>query len=204
VARGPLTDELRVRRNEAMALELESVALRLFQEHGFGGVTVDMIAKEAGVSARTFYRTFPAKEDVFQLWIDARSTALHEEFAARPADETVFLAVRRGIEAQVAAEDVERLALWIDVVTQNPEVMASVLGGIQLKNEGTIAAFIAERIRAAPDDLVPLLLAGAFGRALLDAHARWYASGGDLEALVAESLDVLQRAVGDANLTRSP
>lgn len=183
-----------------MAQTLEAAALRLFDEHGFAAVTVDMIAKDVGVSSRTFYRVFPTKEDVFQLWIDRRSATLRQALAARPLDEPAFLAVRRGIEAQVATEDLDHLMRWISVVAQNPDVMASVLGGIQIKNEGVIAEFIASRIGAAPDDLVPMLMAGAFGRGLLDANARWYASGGDLRACVSTSLDVLQKGVGDLTL----
>jgi len=43
--------------------KLESIALELFAEQGFKGVTVDDIAVVAGSSARTLFRYFPGKED---------------------------------------------------------------------------------------------------------------------------------------------
>ena len=54
-----------------MLAEVEIVALRLFEQHGFGEVTVDDIAPGSSDS-RTFYRYFPSKEDVLQPQIDRR------------------------------------------------------------------------------------------------------------------------------------
>lgn len=39
-------------------------SLALFAEHGYAAVTVDDIAERSGVSARTFFRHFPDKEEV--------------------------------------------------------------------------------------------------------------------------------------------
>ncbi len=58
-----LARQLRVKRSEMMVSELEAVALRLFEQRGFD-ITVEGIASEAQISVRTFYRYFPAKDDV--------------------------------------------------------------------------------------------------------------------------------------------
>ena len=62
IARGerPMID-IRQRRREFTADEIERVAIELFAVRGFDTVTVDEIAEAAGISARTFFRYFPTK-----------------------------------------------------------------------------------------------------------------------------------------------
>jgi len=56
-----------------------SVPTRLFIEHGFDQTTVADVAAAAGVSVKTVFNYFPAKEDLFfdrakeleQIWLDA-------------------------------------------------------------------------------------------------------------------------------------
>lgn len=44
---------------------LRGKAEELFWKYGFNGVSVDQIAKEAGISKMTIYKHFPSKEDLF-------------------------------------------------------------------------------------------------------------------------------------------
>lgn len=50
-------------RGAATAARVENAALDLALEHGYDGVTVDMICQAAGVSQSTFFKYFPTKED---------------------------------------------------------------------------------------------------------------------------------------------
>ncbi len=46
------------------------IALRLFLQHGFNGVSMDQLVAEAGGSKATLYRYFPSKEALFEAIID--------------------------------------------------------------------------------------------------------------------------------------
>ena len=54
----------RQRKKNATRDRLRASALRLFREQGYDATTVEQIAAAAGVSHMTFFRYFPAKEDV--------------------------------------------------------------------------------------------------------------------------------------------
>jgi len=54
----------RQRKKTATRDRIRASALRLFREQGYDATTVEQIATAAGVSHMTFFRYFPAKEDV--------------------------------------------------------------------------------------------------------------------------------------------
>lgn len=193
---GSLAVELRARRSEMLVAELERVALDLFEERGFDAVTVEEIASQARISARTFYRYFPAKEDVLQVHIDRRSGALRQALAARPADEPLLHALRRALEEVVSAEDPERVRRWTTVVQATPSVLRSVVGGIQLKSRRVMAEFFGSRLGQPSHALVPITLAAAAGGVIQAAQTRWFLEGGDLATAISESFAVLERHLG--------
>src|SRR4051812_32455957 len=96
-----LATRLRTKRSEMMVAELEAIALKLFQQRGFDNVTVDHIASEAQISARTFYRYFPGKEDVFQRQIERRRDGLLAALSTRPVDEPPLRSLRWALAAQL-------------------------------------------------------------------------------------------------------
>jgi len=196
VAAQSLALQLRKQRSEMMISELEAVALRLFEQRGFGEVTVDEIASEGRISARTFYRYFPTKDDVLQRRIDRRSEGLRAALAERPADEPPLHSLRVALAATVAAEDAELLRRWIAVVAATPSVLRSVLGGIQLKSQRVIAEFFGARLGEPSTGLVPTMLAAAAGGVIQAAQTRWYLEGGDLATAFSEGLEVLERGLG--------
>lgn len=195
-----LVQQLREKRTALMLSELEQVALRLFEERGFAEVTVQDIAAEAQISVRTFYRYFQAKEDVLQLRIQRDAEVLGSQLALRPPDEPPLRSFRVVLEAMARTEDEAYVRRWIGVVRENPGVLRTVIGGIQLNLYGLLAELLADRLGLAPGDLVPSMLAAAAGGVIQAAHLRWYVDGGDLPAIVSESLEVLERMGHDPRL----
>jgi TetR/AcrR family transcriptional regulator, mexJK operon transcriptional repressor len=49
-----------------LADRILDVAERLFLSHGFGATSIEAVAKQAGISKRTFYHRFPGKERLFE------------------------------------------------------------------------------------------------------------------------------------------
>ncbi|MCM0673706.1 TetR/AcrR family transcriptional regulator [Micromonospora phytophila] len=81
-------------------------ASRLFYAEGLHTVGVDRLVSEAGVTRATFYRHFPAKEELIVAYLRGRSQEIRAAVAQIPAH-------RRGREAllgimQSVAEDVRR------------------------------------------------------------------------------------------------
>ena len=152
---------LRERKRRKTFKTIHDAALRLFEERGYGAVTVADIAEAAEVSRATVFAYYPAKEDIVAG--DAR-------FAIE------------GLEAQLARPDVpvvESMREWLrtlvgwmepDVVLQRrlaDEVPAVAAARSRLRRdiEAVIAAALAREMGSA-DPLVPRLVAGSLASAL--------------------------------------
>lgn len=100
-------------------------AERLFLERGFGGVSMDELAAEAGVARRTLYNQFPSKEDIFRemlLGVSARiGDALPPGIETQGDVETVLRLIAKGVLAfQAPAEFVGLLRMTVADARQFP------------------------------------------------------------------------------------
>jgi AcrR family transcriptional regulator len=192
-----LATQLRLKRSDMMLSELEAVALRLFAERGFSEVTIEEIAAEAHISTRTFYRYFPAKEDVLQLRIDRRAETLRAALAARPGGEPPLHSLRLALVELTSTEDTELLKSWFTVIRNTPSVLRAVVGGIYLKRQHMIAEFFSSRMGLPSDSLVPTMLAAAAEGVIQAAQTQWFMQGGDadLATVMSESIGVLERTI---------
>ena len=84
-------------------------AARLFLERGFGAVSMDELAKAAGVARRTLYNQFASKEEIFREMLERVAADLETAFPP-------------GLETQGDVGDVLRLvARMIIGLHKNPE-----------------------------------------------------------------------------------
>ncbi|MDO8361515.1 MAG: helix-turn-helix domain-containing protein [Actinomycetota bacterium] len=121
------------RRREVQLERFELIALQLFADLGYRGVTIDDIADAAGVSARTLFRYFPTKED-FLLSYPRRTMApvLARIAALAPAPDP-FPVTWQLIRDRFLDEPPEMalLHLWRRAAAGAPEVHARVKGDHQ-------------------------------------------------------------------------
>jgi AcrR family transcriptional regulator len=78
----------------------------MFDERGFDETTVDDIATAVGMSSRSFFRYFPAKEDVVLGDPTPFGMLVRDAAANRPSGEPVWLVLRHAfepVEANTAA-----------------------------------------------------------------------------------------------------
>ena len=71
-------------------MALRTAAVRLMTDRGYEATSTDDIAREAGVSPRTFFNYFPTKESVVPLPADILPGLVERALRARPADEDVL------------------------------------------------------------------------------------------------------------------
>ncbi|MFH8440969.1 TetR family transcriptional regulator [Streptomyces sp. NPDC018026] len=87
----------RERARRAMRAEVARTVQDLVLEHGYEGTTVDDVCTAAEISRSTFFRYFSSKEEaLFGVTADA-GEYLRDALAARPPDETPWVAMRRAL-----------------------------------------------------------------------------------------------------------
>jgi AcrR family transcriptional regulator len=194
------SSSLRQRKRVRTKQMVQKEALRLFADKGYGETTVDDIAHAAAMSARTFFRYFPTKEDVV-LWDEYDERPLRELWQLRPGMDPfaqLILFVRETI-ADLYHKDPELLLTRIKLSFTVPEVRARFLDQ-QMTLLGPYFAQIADIIGAPRDDLrLPVTLAALYA-AMLVAMERWQRHDGqeDLLRLVDDAIAAL--TVGAADL----
>ncbi len=124
---------LRDEKKERTRRAILDTAWRLFADHGYDAVTVQQVAREAGVSPATVFNYVRGKEDLFFPRLDEFGDRLVATVAERPAGESVVAAVERaltatgGLVAQASAGDpvaAQRLRTLHRVVAASPALQA--------------------------------------------------------------------------------
>lgn len=189
-------DRVRSQRRELMAAEFEQVAMGLFAERGYDSVSVDDIAAAAGVSARTFYRYFVAKEDLLWLFPQRQGERVHALLAEQPAESSFFEAYSAALQRYAETADLEELSRWWGIVTSSRGLFgAAMTTHDQLRRR--VEPLHAERFaEAAARPLYFELVTSSCTDAMATASRYWHEHGGDFPAMVREALAYLADGFG--------
>ena len=172
----------------------------LFMSYGYGGTTVDRIAKSAGISRASVYTYYPTKRDVL-LATGETAFANAESVIARLAEVSVPARVA-DLEkwAQDYLDFLEQHGAFVLVLSQaameDPELRR--VGGREYRRAARKLATALTRLRAADGGEVPVSQAVAI-LALMERFAMWRASGmaligDDAAATVARTIDAVLRS----------
>lgn len=102
---------LRAERREQNRQRFIDVALTIFGERGYEGVSIEQIAREAGASVGTIYLYFRSKEQLYLQAYNLPYTSVHEAILAcldGSATGEVRKTVVELVEKQKMASDIER------------------------------------------------------------------------------------------------
>ena len=173
--------------------EVGRVALELFAERGFEATTVDDIAAAVGVGRRTLFRYFPSKNDMVWGEFETVMDRLRAELDAAPDDLPLLEAIGRAVVASntYPRSALPELRIRMTMITTVPALQAhSMLRYAAWRR--VVAEFVARRLDAKPDDLVPETVAHLALGASMAAFVRWVSHPrDDLQANLTEAFDLL-------------
>jgi AcrR family transcriptional regulator len=200
---------LRDRKKRETRETITAAAMALFGARGYDAVTVADVARAAGVSEKTVFNYFPAKEDLVFNEGQARRDALLHAIRTRPAGTSLVEPFRR--QTLELIDRVERGA--------DPRIVAVprlVAGSAVLRERlflgwereaAVLTPVIAEETGSGPDDLVPAVVArslawtnrlvfrAAFNRLIAGEDERTLAA--DLREQAHRAYDQLERGLRD-------
>jgi len=109
-----------------MKAQVSEMALDLFLKNGYEQTTIDDICAVAGISRSTFFRYFPAKEDVFTSHTSTAGDELLRALRQRPDDEAPWTALRHAMDPVIAhyAAQPERAQRLAELARTTPALAA--------------------------------------------------------------------------------
>jgi mycofactocin system transcriptional regulator len=169
------------RRRSTTPDHLSNVAIDLFAARGFDAVSVDDVAQAAGIARRTLFRYYPSKNALpwgdFDAHLDRMRQQLDEldpSVPIRDALRTALLGFNNFDEAETA-----RHRQRMRVILQTAELQAYSMT-MYAGWRAVVADFVARRLRAKPDDLIPQTVAWTMLGVALSAYEHWLADESSL------------------------
>lgn len=175
---------LRERKKINLRRSVQRAALRLFEEHGYDATTVEQIADAADISTSTFYRYFPAKEDVV---FDDDFDPIFNQVLGADGNDSLVARVRAAIAAvaTVAEDNREQMLTRLRLCASVPALRARQAAEGDKAFDFFIGLFSARTGRPVTDYQLRIATA-AFSAALVESARYWGETHGS------ESLGQLQ------------
>jgi AcrR family transcriptional regulator len=153
IAGGSQPRESRSHRRQRIEAELIAHSMKLFCEQGFDNTTVVDIANEVGISRRTFFRYFSAKEDLVFFWLDEQGDYISAVLRSRPKGETAANSMAYAYLSlvQMLDRDNGEMLEQTRLIFAEPQLTRR-YHEENIKWENRFAGIIVERDRATPGD----------------------------------------------------
>ncbi|HEY2832165.1 MAG TPA: TetR family transcriptional regulator [Sporichthyaceae bacterium] len=191
---------LRERKKRRTQDAIVDAAMHLFSTKDYNAVSVEEIAAAADVSPRTFYRYFPAKEDVL-LGHSEVDDAIREVLARRRADESDVDFIARAMLGAIHVLNTEHISLVYELIQTVPALQARLFQQIwRGGQEEFIDALLVGRRRTADNELRARVITHAVGDAIRLGAVSWLQAGqrGSLARECNKALAHLRQAFGPA------
>lgn len=155
---------------------ITDVALDLFATRGFDEVSVDDVAKAAGIARRTLFRYYASKNAIPWGDFDAHLQHLRELLGSLSTEITLADALRKALlsfntyDDQEMAQHRRRMRVILETAGLQAYSMTMYAGWREV-----IATYVARRIGAAPGDLMPQTVGWLMLGVALSAYEHWLA-----------------------------
>lgn len=189
---------LRERKRVLTMRRVQSVALDLYDQHGYGRVTIEEIADRADVSPSSVYRHFGTKEGIL-LWNPDHEGDAPDDLVTVEDGESLLTELRRIARRELLTESADSRDVRhrrLQYVFEEPALRSSM--GPRLESATSLfAEILARRTGRDVTDLDVQVTAGATTGALFSALRWWHANrpSTDLSVVLDETLDALQEGL---------
>ena len=198
----PISEHRVGRRRSTTWDHISNVAIDLFAARGFDEVSVDDVAEAAGIARRTLFRYYASKNALpwgdFDAHLDHMRDLLNDVEPDVPIEEALRTALLafNSFDEQETARHRQRMRVILETAALQAYSMTMYSGW-----RAVVAAFVAQRLGAEVEDLVPQTVAWTMLGVALSAYERWLADEtvsltgalGDAFDTVSDGLQALDR-----------
>lgn len=155
---------------------IADVAIDLFSRHGFDAVSVDDVARAAGIARRTVFRYYASKNAILWGDFDTHLAQLADLLADTPPEQPLPDALRAAVLAfnTFGGAETERHRERMRIILETAELQAYSMT-MYAGWRAVIADFVANRSGCAPTDLGPQTIAWTMLGVALAAYGQWLA-----------------------------